>query len=144
MPFMGGPMDGQEINPETLGQADQSGGLDLEALMAGMQGGEMGGAPPPPGGDPSMMGGPPPEEAGAEESLSESDRIQRVLEDLMALSAKSSAYTEQDKSGVQQAMSILQKIRANEEKMNNDALGGKIAPQMLSKQFAGATPGGMA
>ncbi len=127
--FHGGPMDGQPINPDTLGQADQSGGLDLQGLMAGISGGgEMGGGPPP--GDPSQ--GPPPEE-----SLSESDRIQRVLEDLMALSAKSSGYTEQDKSGVQQAMSILQKIRANEERENNDALGGKMSPRLLQKAYSG-------
>jgi hypothetical protein len=56
----------------------------------------------------------------------------------MILSGKDSAWSEQDKAASQNAMSILQKIKANEEKMHNDALGGKIAPQLLQKQFAGA------
>jgi hypothetical protein len=137
--FHGGPMDGQPISPQALDQADQSGQLDVQSLMSGM------GVPPP--GPPGGPGGPPPggpPDPGAEgtpqddASLSESDRVDRILSDLMILSGKDSAWSEQDKAASQNAMSILQKIKANEEKMHNDALGGKIAPQLLQKQFAGA------
>jgi hypothetical protein len=138
MPFHGGPLDGQQITPDTVRQADAGGGLDLQGLMQGMSGGGPGGPPggPPPGGPPPDPGaeGTPQDDA----SMSESDRITRVLSDLMILSSKDSSYSEQDKAQTQQAMSLLQKIKAAEEKMTNDALGGKIAPQLLQKQFAGA------
>jgi hypothetical protein len=136
--FHGGPMDGQPINPDTVRQADQSGGLDLQGLMQQMAGGGPGGAPPgapPPGGAPDPGAeGTPQDDA----NLSEADRITRVLSDLMILSGRDSSYSEQDKAQTQQAMSLLQKIKAAEEKMHNDALGGKIAPQLLQKQFLGA------
>jgi len=133
--FHGGPLDGQPINPQTLDHADQQGGLDVQGLMQGMGIGPPGPPGGPPGGPPDPAAeGTPQDDA----SLSESDRVDRILSDLMILSSKDSAWSEQDKAASQNAMSILQKIKANEEKMHNDALGGKIAPQLLQKQFAGA------
>jgi hypothetical protein len=82
--------------------------------------------PPEPGGEPS------------DDNLSPDDRIQRILSDLMILSGKDSTWSEQDKAIGQNAMSLVQKIKAAEEKMKHDALGGKISPQLLGKQFAGA------
>lgn len=142
MAFNGGPLDGQPVTPEALSEVDQGGGLDLSSLMQGMGGGGPMGAPGDMGGGgmPPELLGPPAEEPDADEGALDPDsRIKRIMSDLMVLADPNSGDESQEEmSGFQQMMSILQKIEAKKEKVQNDALGGKIAPQLLSKQYASA------
>lgn len=133
MPFMGGPLDGQQVSPDTLGQAHQGGMVDLQALAAGMPPGA--GAPPQPDGSAA----PPDTGAGTgnvDQALSEGQRLDRILSDMLAV-AGGTDLSEQDKASIQQAMSLVQRIKASEEKQTNDALGGKVSPQLLQKAYAG-------
>lgn len=141
MAFNGGPLDGQPVTPEALSEVDQGGGLDLASLMQGMGGGGPMGAPGDMGGGgmPPELGPPAPEPDAGEGALDPDAKIRRIMVDLMSLADPNSGdETQEEMSGFQQMMSILQKIKEKREKVQNDALGGKIAPQLLSKQYASA------
>lgn len=141
MPFIGGPLDGQPVDPGTLDQAHQGGMLDLAALAGGAGAGAgvgagmgpgMGAAPPPP--DPQS--GPPNVSSSDSGSLSDADRLDRILSDMLAV-AGGGDLTEQDKARIQKAMTIVQDIKAAEEKDKHAALGGKLSPTMMAKAYGG-------
>jgi len=118
--FYGGPLGGQEASPEALGSADQAGMLNLEELAAGVPGGP-GGASEPEG----------------EDGLDEGAKLDRVISDLLAL-AGGGTLTEQSKSKIQKAMTVVQDIKAAEEKESQDMMGGKMSPRLMSKAYGGA------
>lgn len=130
--FQGGPLAGQPVTPDTLGQAQQGGMVDLGALQAGMPPGAAGPGPPPAGPGPSAG------EPDADESLSASDRLDRALNDLMQAAMPSeSTMSEQTKAKVQKAMTLIQDIKAATEKESHDALGGKVSPRLLTQAYGG-------
>jgi cell division septum initiation protein DivIVA len=70
--------------------------------------------------------------------MDEAAKLDRVIQDMLAL-AGGGTLSEQSKSSIQQAMSLVQKIKAAEEKESQDMLGGKISPGLMSKAYGGAS-----
>jgi len=140
MAFIGGPMDGQQVTPDTVDQAQQGGALDLESLIAGMGGGG-------PGGDPGMggPGGPPPgDDPGASDdpAAAEGKWLSDALSSLTKVSGGGS-LSEQSKAKIQAAMTTIQQVLAAEEKERHDAFGGKVSPRLMEQaQSGGGAPSG--
>lgn len=124
--YMGGPMAGQQVTPESLQQAEQGGMLDMQALAQGM---------------PAQAGAPaeePPAEGGGDQE--EAALIKSIIADMLRL-AGGNTLSEQNKANVQQAMSLFQKIKAGEEREAEQAMTGKVSPRLLQKAYSGS-PGG--
>lgn len=142
MPFIGGPLDGQPVDPGTLDQAHQGGMIDLASLA---QGAGQGAGPMPPGLGPApspASSGPMPNDPSSQDSpdsgsssLSDSDRLDRILSDMLAVAG--GGISEQDKARIQKAMTLVQDIKAAEEKDSHAALGGKLSPKMMAKAYGG-------
>jgi len=111
--FFGGPMDGMPADAQGLSRASDSGLVDLQQLAAQ--------APP----DGAGAGGEPGEE------LSESQRFDRMLSDALALAQGD--MSEQNKAVIQDIMSRLQRIKASEEKEDEQAMSGKFSPGAMRR-----------
>jgi hypothetical protein len=135
MAFHGGPLDGSPVTPDTLGQAGQGGAVDLQALLAGMPSGAQAspvGAPtPPPAGAPPAA-----DAAPSSGDMTEGDKLGRVLADLLSVSGTGD-LSEANRLKAQKAMTLIQEIKASEEKEAHDALGGKVSPRLMSKAYGG-------
>ena len=79
-------------------------------------------------------GGPPPEEASAPED--ESSLFTQMLSSARTL-LSSGSLSEQNKLLMEQATTLIQKIKASEEKEMNDAMSGKMSPGVLRKVAGG-------
>ena len=94
-------------------------------------GGPLDGSVAPGGGGPPMPAG---EDAAAGES--ESELFSRILADARALLSLSTV-SEQNKLLLSKAESLLQQVKANEEKDDEAAMGGKLTPGVLRKLGGG-------
>ena len=120
--YIGGPLSGQagyqegvdppEADPRTHGAENMPIGDPAAAMM--------GGGAPMPG-------------AGGEEQLGEAQRFDRVISDLLQLSG--GANSEQNKLLMQKAMTLVQQIKAAEEKESEQAMSGRPSPRMLQSLY---------
>lgn len=111
--FHGGPLDGQPVNDDTLGQASAQGLLAPDDADSG---------------------------ASDEAQLGESEALDRIIQ-LMLKLAGGGTLSEQNKSKIQSAMSAVQQIKASEEREGEQAMTGKLSPRLLAQQYAGGAGG---
>lgn len=124
----------------------------MSSLMDAISGGAPGGPPPGPPGDmggppPGLagmlggMGGPggpppgPPEPEGPPAPESTSDVIKQMVE--AALAYLDIETDEQEKAQMAAVLKSLQDFLAREQKEEQDAMGGKMSPRLLSKAYSG-------
>jgi hypothetical protein len=75
-------------------------------------------------------------EAAPEEGLSEGERFKRLLSDIRAL-LMSNELSEQNTLQLSKAETLIQQIKASEEKEQDAAMGGKLSPGILRKAAGG-------
>lgn len=107
--FYGGPMAGMAADEQGLAAADDAGLVDLPGLAAGL----------------------PDEQEDGEEGLSESQRFDRMLSDALAIAG--GEMSEQNKLAIQRVMTELQKIKASEEREDEQAMAGKFSPGAMRR-----------
>lgn len=108
--FYGGPMAGMAADEQGLAAADDAGLVDLPGLAAGRPGEQA---------------------TDGEEGLSESQRFDRMLSDALALAQGD--MSEQNKAVIQDIMSRLQRIKASEEREDEQAMAGKFSPGAMRR-----------
>jgi hypothetical protein len=75
-------------------------------------------------------------EAAPEEELSEGERFKRLLSDIRAL-LMSNELSEQNTLQLSKAETLIQQIKASEEKEQDAAMSGKLSPGILRKAAGG-------
>ena len=78
--------------------------------------------------------GPAPEQGGGDED--EAAKLDRMLQDALGL-AQGGTLSEQDKLKIQKVLTIIQEIKAAEEKEMDGAMKGAMTPGLLRKANAG-------
>jgi hypothetical protein len=132
--YVGGPLHGQSGYQEGVDPPEADPRLTGATNMPL-------GDPAQGGGLAALLGGGAPAGPAAEDDLPEPARFDRVLADLLKLSGGSN--TEQNKLALQKAMTLIQQIKASEEKESEQAMSGKPSPRMLQGlygQASGAAP----
>lgn len=122
--FHGGPLDGQVGYQQGLDPPPE----DLAA--AAVQGPDAG-AGPPAGGDPMaalMAGGQGEGPSEGEPGLSASAKFDRILADARELASSDGNFSEADKLILEQITTLLQKLKASNEKQVGQAMAGKMSP----------------
>jgi hypothetical protein len=130
--FVGGPRDGQmEYDPEQ----DQPLPPELLARLEQESGGAAGSAAGAPMGGGGAPAGSAAQPLGDEE---EGELLDGMLTAALRL-AGGNSLSEQNKQQIQQAMSLLQKIKAEEERDGEQMMQGKVSPSMMrqASQTAG-------
>jgi hypothetical protein len=119
--FTGGPLDGQGTMTDE--EMDEMGGP-----MGGMTppGGPMAG----PGGPPP--GGPPPPAAGGDEAA----MFRSLLDNIRGLLSMNT-LSEQNKLALEKASTLVQQIKASEEKDEEAAMTGKLNPGVMRRMSGG-------
>ena len=109
------------------------GGLPPE-LLALLQGGAGMGV-----GAAGSAAGAPLEPDDDDQALNEGDRLDRMLSDALILA--DGDLSEQNKLAIQQVMTLVQKIKAGEEKDSEQMLQGKLSPSMMRRASQTANGG---
>lgn len=116
--FNGGPLDGYLSMDEELG--------DIPEGQPGSEPGASPGGFPPAGGARDSGGF-------DLEAMSEMEKFDLLMN--VARSLLSGELTQQDKLLMEKATTLMQQIRANEEKDEEAAMGGKFTPRVMKKAY---------
>ncbi len=127
--FHGGPLDGQVGYQQGMDPPPD------QLAAAAVQGPDAGAGPAGGGGDPmaAMMGGQggPAGNEGPSEGepgLSASAKFDRILADARELASSDGNFSEADKLILEQITTLLQKLKATNEKQVGQAIAGKMSP----------------
>lgn len=88
--------------------------------------------------DPAVDERPGPEQGGGEQD--EAAKLDSLLQNAIGL-AQAGSLSEQNKLKIQKVMTLLQEIRADEEKEMDGAMKGAMTPGLLRKANAGTSAG---
>lgn len=108
--FSGGPLDGQVGYQEGIDPSPEQ--LAEQTIGPGQDG-------------PPMQGGP---MQGGGEQLDPGSKFDRILADARELAASDGNFSEADKLILEQIMTLLQKLKATNEKQVSQAISGKMSP----------------